>query len=67
VRAAGVVIELDPANLDALDGPARAVLGTRIAALAPARLGDAPVRFAPYRTGSAFLTGGTLPAGGAAG
>ena len=26
--------------------------------LDPARLSDAPVSFAPYRTGSAFLTGG---------
>ena len=53
VRARGVVIELDPAALDALDsaGPLRDALQS----LATAAGLPAPVAFAPYRTGSAFL------------
>jgi uncharacterized protein len=58
VRAAGIVVELDPQSLASLPDGARADLGRRIAERAPARLTDAPVSFAPYRTGSAFLTGG---------
>ena len=55
VRAGAVVIELDQASLDALDDGLRASLATRVAGLArDARL-SAPVTFAPYRTGSAFL------------
>lgn len=57
VRAAGIVIELDPAGLAALDEAMRAELGARIAAEAPADLAPSPVRFLPYRTGSAFLIG----------
>lgn len=52
VRAAGLVIELDPEALDraaAVEGALRAALGT---------LTTRAVRFAPYRTGSAFLRPG---------
>ena len=62
VRAAGVVVELDPASLAGLDAAARAGLGARIAGLAPGPvaglLAARPVLFAPYRTGSAFLVAG---------
>ncbi|KMO22575.1 potassium ABC transporter ATPase [Methylobacterium platani] len=57
VRAAGIVVELDAASLAGLTEPARLDLGRRIAERAPARLAAAPVSFAPYRTGSAFLVG----------
>ncbi|GJD49540.1 hypothetical protein OPKNFCMD_2271 [Methylobacterium crusticola] len=57
VRAAGIVVELDPESLASLPPDRRDDLGRRIAAQAPPRLAAAPVRFAPYRTGSAFLTG----------
>ncbi|GJD37078.1 adenine nucleotide alpha hydrolase [Methylobacterium aerolatum] len=57
VRAAGVVIELDPASLDALQDGAREDLARRIATLAPPRLAENGVRFLPYKVGSAFLTG----------
>ena len=57
VRRAGVVIELDPATLDALGADARERIGreveTRFASLAD----PAGVSFAPYRNGSAFLHG----------
>ena len=59
VRAAGIVVELDPQSLASLPEAAQADLGRRIAEHAPARLATAPVSFAPYRTGSAFLVGGT--------
>ncbi|MGE8127523.1 adenine nucleotide alpha hydrolase [Methylobacterium sp. NPDC080182] len=54
VRAEGVVVELDPASLAALDAEDRETLGAGIRDMAPARLAG-PVRFAPYRVGSAFL------------
>jgi len=54
VRAEGVVVELDPGSLAALDADSRAELGAGIREIAPARLAG-PVRFAPYRVGSAFL------------
>ena len=57
VRAAGIVVELDPNSLERLDADARAVLAARIGAENPKGLPDAPVRFMAYRTGSAFLTG----------
>ncbi len=50
VRAEGVVVELDSAALDAL--PDACGLAARIAAMAPS---PGPVRFEPYRVGSAFL------------
>jgi uncharacterized protein len=59
VRATGIVVELDAQSLASLPEAAQVDLGRRIAAQAPDRLSDAPVSFAPYRTGSAFLTGGT--------
>lgn len=55
VRAVGIVVELDPSSLAALDTDLRADLAGRIAAEAPAGLARDPVRFLPYRTGSAFL------------
>jgi pyridinium-3,5-biscarboxylic acid mononucleotide sulfurtransferase len=53
VRETGVVIELDPASLSALDDGSRAELSTRITRLFDSRH---VVSFAPYRVGSAFLT-----------
>jgi uncharacterized protein len=57
VRAAGIVVELDPDSLAALDSVRQAALSAEIRAGAPANLPEASVRFAAYRTGSAFLTG----------
>ena len=56
VRAAGIVIELDADSLAALDARRRSELDATILAQAPAGLGGHAVSFAPYRTGSAFLT-----------
>jgi uncharacterized protein len=53
VRRTGLVIELDTATLDALDGARRAAVSAEIAALPGA--GARPIAFAPYRMGSAFL------------
>lgn len=55
VRAAAVVVELDPAGIVALDERDRAALSERIRALAPAKLAVYPIAFEAYRTGSAFL------------
>jgi pyridinium-3,5-biscarboxylic acid mononucleotide sulfurtransferase len=63
VRAAGIVVELDPQSLAALSDDDRSALRERIAAEAEEGLAAAPVAFAPYRTGSAFLTGTVLPTG----
>ncbi|MFM8990060.1 MAG: adenine nucleotide alpha hydrolase [Alphaproteobacteria bacterium] len=52
VRRAGLVVELEPAALDALDDRARDEIAAEIAALPG---GARPVSFAPYRMGSAFL------------
>ena len=57
VRAAGLVVELDPLSLTALGECDREDLAARIRRDAPAGLPAAPVRFLAYRTGSAFLTG----------
>ncbi|KQT69405.1 adenine nucleotide alpha hydrolase [Methylobacterium sp. Leaf465] len=57
VRAAGIVVELDPVSLAALDGTRQTALAAQIRAGAPANLPETPVRFTTYRTGSAFLTG----------
>jgi len=57
VRAAGIVVELDPESLAALDVPRRTALAAEIRASSPVNLPEAPVRFMAYRTGSAFLTG----------
>ena len=58
VRAAAVVIELDPASLVQFGEAERAALGRLIGAAAPARLAGRPIGFAPYRVGSAFLVPG---------
>jgi uncharacterized protein len=55
VRAGGVVVELDEAALAALDPATAAALGAEVQALAVAAGLPAPVGFARYRTGSAFL------------
>ncbi len=62
VRAAGIVVELDAASLVALDGAERAALAAALRAVAPPELATAGVSFAPYRTGSAFLTATHRPA-----
>ena len=51
-RKSGIVIELDAPTLDALSEGRRAVLGGAVAGMFD---GGRPVRFAPYRLGSAFL------------
>ncbi len=56
VRASGVVVELDPASLAALDAGQRGALTDAIRVRAPDALAAAAIGFAPYRTGSAFLT-----------
>ena len=55
VRADGVVIELDPAALAALDAGGADGLRAEVQQLADAAGLRAPVRFAAYRNGSAFL------------
>lgn len=55
VRASGVVIELDPATFAALDAVTEQMLTERIGQLQPASSTERTIRFAPYRTGSAFL------------
>lgn len=52
IRRAGLVVELEPAALDALDDRARDEIAAAIGALPG---GARPVSFAPYRMGSAFL------------
>ncbi len=55
VRAGGIVIELDEAALGALDAGRMQLLGAELATLGRAAGLDAPVGFAPYRNGGAFL------------
>jgi uncharacterized protein len=55
VRAGRVVIELDAPTLAAMDDAATAALTAEIAALGDEAGVSAPVSFAAYRTGSAFL------------
>ncbi len=57
VRAGRVVIELDQASLDALDPSLAERLRQAVRELARAAGLAAPVAFAPYRNGGAFLTG----------
>lgn len=52
VRARGVVVELDPAALRALDAASRDAVLAQLRRMFP---GAASVAIAPYRTGSAFL------------
>jgi uncharacterized protein len=59
VRASGTVVELDAQSLARLDNPRRTGLVAAIAALGAAQ----PVRFAPYRNGSAFVQSAAAPAG----
>ncbi len=56
VRGADVVIELDPEALSALSEGGAARLRDDVLALASPQAAGKPVRFAPYRVGSAFLT-----------
>ncbi len=55
VRAGGVVVELDAATLAALDAAQSDRLAAELSALGASAGLDAPVTFAPYRVGSAFL------------
>ncbi len=55
VRAGRIVVELDPAALEALDHERAERLGAELAALGRASGLPGPVEFAPYRNGSAFI------------
>lgn len=55
IRDAGVFVELDQVALARATGDEGAPLRERIEALCAARGRPGPVRYAPYRTGSAFL------------
>ena len=65
VRAGGIAVELDPASLAALSERAREALAATIRAsarsLVPPALAAAAISFAPYRTGSAFLSATHAP------
>jgi uncharacterized protein len=64
VRRGALVIELDEATLGALPDGEADRLRADIARLSPPATARSPIRFAPYRTGSAFVG---APAGGADG
>ena len=55
VRREAVVVELDPAALERLDPAAGDAMAEEVRAAFGARLASRPVRFEPYRMGSAFL------------
>jgi pyridinium-3,5-biscarboxylic acid mononucleotide sulfurtransferase len=55
MRAAGVVVELDARSLGRLTGETDAALRASLAQLLMAEGVEAPISFAPYRSGSAFL------------
>ena len=57
VRAAGVVIELDPETLRALNEARRAAVSAEVARRFGPLLPETALAFAPYRNGSAFLHG----------
>ena len=57
VRATGVVLELDPATLAALDDTRRDDVRAGAARLFAGLLPESAVAFAPYHNGSAFLHG----------
>ena len=57
VRASGVVVELDPATLDAVTSEAREGVRTQVAELFAGKVASAELSFQPYRNGSAFLHG----------
>jgi uncharacterized protein len=55
VRRAGLVVELDAADLDALTAARREAALAEVATIARERGRPRPVSLAPYRMGSAFL------------
>jgi uncharacterized protein len=55
VRAAGVVLELDAATLDAIEPKRRAELAGEVGGIFAGAGRARPVDFAPYRNGSAFV------------
>jgi len=55
VRAAGLVVELDPGSLAGLGEAGAAALEASIRAVLPAATASRPLAFAPYRVGSAFV------------
>ena len=55
VRREAIVIELDPAALEGLDPGTGETMANEVRAAFGARLDGRPVRFEPYRMGSAFL------------
>ena len=55
VRREAIVIELDPAALERLDPGTGETMEDEVRAAFGARLGGRPIRFEPYRMGSAFL------------
>ena len=55
VRASGVVIELDPATLEAVTAEPQDGVRAQVAELFAGRVASADLRLEPYRTGSAFL------------
>ena len=57
VRAAGIVIELDPETLALLDEARRAAVSAEVALRLAPLLPSGTLAFAPYRNGSAFLHG----------
>ena len=57
VRASGVVLEIDPATLDALDAARRAAVARDVERRFGALLPSAGLSFSAYRNGSAFLPG----------
>ncbi len=57
VRASGVVLELDPATLDALDPSRRAAVEHDVEERFGALLPSTALTFSAYRNGSAFLPG----------
>ena len=59
IRAAGIVLELDAETLAGLEPERREGLSAEVAALMPPAVSGRGVRFEPYRSGSAFLTGRT--------
>jgi len=58
VRAAGVVLELDAATLDAIEPRRRAELAGEVSGIFAGAGLARPVTFAPYRNGSAFVVRG---------
>ena len=55
VRREAIVVELDPPALERLDAGVGDTMADEVRAVFGARLADRPVRFEPYRMGSAFL------------